>query len=75
MRNLTPLKGLSNFAGEIAPHLPYSPDLAPSDFFFFVHVKHALEGAGFASEQDLLAAIHSVLSNLTRDTLRAVFAK
>jgi histone-lysine N-methyltransferase SETMAR len=60
---------------EIAPHLPYSPDLAPSDFFLFGHVKHALEGDEFTSEEALLAAIHSVLSNLTGDTLRAVFAK
>jgi histone-lysine N-methyltransferase SETMAR len=60
---------------EIAPHLPYSPDLAPSDFFLFGHVKHALEGDEFPSEEALLAAIHSILSNLTGDTLRAVFAK
>jgi hypothetical protein len=59
----------------IAPHQPYSPYLAPSDFFFFGHVKHALEGAEFPSEEDLLAAIHSVLSNLTGYTLTAVFAK
>jgi histone-lysine N-methyltransferase SETMAR len=60
---------------EMAPHLPYSPDLAPSDFFLFGRVKHALEGDKFLSEEALLAAIHSVLSNLTGDTLRAVFAK
>jgi transposase len=59
----------------MAPHPPYSPDLAPSDFFLFGHVKHVLEGAEFPSEKDLLAAIHSVLSNMTGDTLRAIFAK
>jgi histone-lysine N-methyltransferase SETMAR len=60
---------------EMAPHPPYSPNLAPSDFFLFGHIKHALEGDEFPSEEALLAAIHSVLSNLTSDTLRAVFAK
>jgi histone-lysine N-methyltransferase SETMAR len=60
---------------EIAPHPPYSQDLAPSDFFLFEHVKHALEGDEFPLEETLLAAIHSVLSNLTGDILRAVFAK
>jgi hypothetical protein len=59
----------------ISPHPPYSPDLAPSDFFLFGHVKHALERDEFPSEEALLTAIHSVLSNLTGDTLRAVFAK
>jgi hypothetical protein len=28
---------------EIVPHPPYSPNLAPSDFFLFGHVKRALE--------------------------------
>jgi hypothetical protein len=59
----------------MAPYPPYSSDLAPSDFFLFAHVKHALEGAEFPSEEGLLAAIHSVLSNLTGETLRGVFAK
>jgi hypothetical protein len=41
----------------------------------FGHVKHALEGDEFPSEEALLAAIHSVLLNLTGDILRAVFTK
>jgi hypothetical protein len=41
----------------------------------FGHVKHALDGDEFPSDEALLAAIHSVLPNLTGDTLRAVFAK
>jgi transposase len=39
---------------EMAPHLPYSPDLAPYEFFLFGHVKHALERAEFPSKEDLL---------------------
>jgi histone-lysine N-methyltransferase SETMAR len=60
---------------EMTPHPPYSPDLVPSDFFLFGHVKHELEGNEFPSDEALLAAIHSVLSNLTGEPLRAVFAK
>jgi hypothetical protein len=60
---------------EMARHLPYSPDLAPSDFFLFGHVKHVIEGAEFPSEETLLAAIQRVLSDLTGDTLKAVFDK
>jgi hypothetical protein len=33
----------------LAPHLPYSPDLAPSDFFLFGYVKKCLEGMVFPS--------------------------
>jgi hypothetical protein len=60
---------------EMAPHPPYSPNLAPSDFFLFGHVKHVLEEADFPSEETLLAAIQRVLSDPTSDTLRAIFAK
>jgi hypothetical protein len=60
---------------ETALYPLYSRDLAPSDFFLFGHVKHALDGTEFPSEEDLLAAIYSVLSNLTGDTLKAIFAK
>jgi histone-lysine N-methyltransferase SETMAR len=60
---------------EMAPHPPYSPDLAPSDFFLFGHVKHVLERIEFPLEETLLVAIQRVLSDLTGDTVRAVFAK
>jgi hypothetical protein len=60
---------------EMAPHQPYSSDLAPFDFFLFAHVKRVLEGAEFPSEETLLAAIQLVLSDLTGDTSRVVFAK
>jgi histone-lysine N-methyltransferase SETMAR len=60
---------------EMAPHPPYSPDLTPADFFLFEHVKHVLDGAEFPSEETLLAAIQRVLSDLTGDTFRVIFAK
>jgi histone-lysine N-methyltransferase SETMAR len=40
---------------EMASHPPYSPDLTPSDFFLFGHIKHFLEGVEFLSEETLLA--------------------
>jgi histone-lysine N-methyltransferase SETMAR len=60
---------------EMALHQPYSPDLAPSDFFLFEHVKNVLEGAEFPSDETFLVAIQRALSDLTGDTLRVVFAK
>jgi hypothetical protein len=32
---------------EMAPHLPYSTYLAPSNFFLFGHIKHVLEELNF----------------------------
>jgi hypothetical protein len=59
----------------MAPYPPYSPDLVPFDFFLFGHVRHAMEGAEFPSEETFLAAIQSIVSDLTIDTLTAIFAK
>jgi hypothetical protein len=58
----------------MALHPANSPDLALSDFFLFGHVKQALEEAKFPSDETLLAAIQSVVSDLTVNTLRAFFA-
>lgn len=38
---------------KVLSHPPYSPDLAPSDFFLFRHLKQALRGKRFASKEDL----------------------
>jgi hypothetical protein len=59
----------------MALHPPYSPDLVPSDFLLFEHVKHAIKGAEFPSEETLLAAIQLIVSDLTIDTLTAILAK
>jgi hypothetical protein len=39
------------------PHPPDSPDLAPSDFYLFGHVKHCLAGAFFADAGELFQAV------------------
>ena len=36
-----------------APHPPYSPDLAPSDFFLFGYVKEKLGGQSFKTREEL----------------------
>jgi transposase len=37
----------------IVPHPPYSPDLAPSDFWLFPTLKTSLRGRRFASKKTL----------------------
>jgi hypothetical protein len=37
----------------LAPHAPYSPDLAPSDFFRFGYLKSMLPGRHFETEEEL----------------------
>jgi hypothetical protein len=57
----------------ILTHLPYSPDLVPSDFFLFGHVKHCLTGAAFASRSELFEAIQSVVTEIAIELLHRVF--
>lgn len=41
---------------EVVPHPPYSPDLAPCDFFLFTNMKTWLGGKRFTSNEEVIAA-------------------
>jgi hypothetical protein len=56
-----------------APHLPYSSDLAASDFYLFGYVKRCLAGLLFENADLLLAAVEDVLEGVEKVTLQAVF--
>jgi hypothetical protein len=57
-----------------APHLPYSPDLAASDFYLSGKAKNLLIGKKFASAGDLLHEVSKILEIIGRDGLNSVFA-
>ncbi|GFW51569.1 putative DD34D transposase [Trichonephila clavipes] len=40
---------------ELFPHPPYSPDLAPSDFFLFSGLKRMLTGQKFRADEEVIA--------------------
>ena len=46
-----------NCGFEIIPHPPYSPDLAPSDYHMFGHLKKFLRGRRFEDDSDMTAAV------------------
>jgi hypothetical protein len=56
-----------------APHPPYSPDLAPLDFFLFGYVKGKLMGFRAETRSELLVCIRATLAEILRETLNAVF--
>ena len=56
-------------------HPPYSPDLAPADFWLFPAMKAPLRGQRFESSDDLVRAADAVLRDLTKDGLEHVFEK
>ena len=49
------------------PHPPYSPDLAPSDFFLFPKLKDYLKGNRYETDEDVKNAVLSWCRDKTAD--------
>lgn len=49
---------------QLLPHPPYSPDLAPCDFFLFPKVKSQLKGRRFSSCQEAIAAYEEAVATI-----------
>jgi hypothetical protein len=56
-----------------APHPPYSPDLASSDFYLFAYLKAMFQGSSFDGPGAVLSAIQAVLRVIDRETMHVVF--
>ena len=56
----------NNLNIEILPHPPYSPDLAPSDFFLFPNLKKQIKGIQFASDEEVTLACDNWFSSKNR---------
>jgi hypothetical protein len=56
-----------------APDSPYSPDLAPSDFFLFGYAEGKLMGYRAETPSELLVRIRVILAEIPRKTLNTVF--
>jgi len=66
---------LSNKLITVCPHPPYSPDLAPCDFWLFPKVKITMKGKRFESIQDIEAATTAQLKTLTKKDFQNCFRK
>jgi transposase len=64
---------ISGMPVQLAPHPPYSPDLAPSDFFVFGHLKSMMAGREFDSPQNLIAWIKATFERISRSLIERVF--
>jgi len=60
--------------GKSAPHPPYSPDLAPCDFFLFPRMKGQIKGKRFADGHEVKKKT-LVLNNISTEKIcRNVFS-
>jgi histone-lysine N-methyltransferase SETMAR len=57
----------------LAVHPPYSPDLAPSDFYLLGHVKGLLRGWSFEAGERLFSAVEGILGSFEKWTVTKVF--
>ena len=55
------------------PHPPYSPDIAPSDFFLFGYTKQKLKGHRFTDPDDLFEKIHEIIYKISKEKRKEVF--
>ena len=66
-------KEIQNSSFKRAPHPPYSPDIAPSDFFIFGYIKGKLEGLSFKTRDALFETIFNIIEGISIELKRKVF--
>lgn len=57
----------------VIPHPPYSPDLAPCDYFLFPRLKKYLSGRHFRSRQALGSAVYQYMLSIPKHTYENCF--
>lgn len=60
---------------ETSGHPPYSPDLAPCDFWLFPKLKKRFRGIQFMNEIDMETAVNNYLADLTSNDFKKCFEK
>jgi len=58
-------EALKTLKFEVLSHPPYSPDLAPSNFHFFPHLKRDLKGTHCTSDDEVKRAVTSWIKQRT----------
>ena len=57
----------------VLPHPPYSPDLAPCDFFLFPKLKKELAGRRFERIENLARAVNSIINKIPNQEYEKCF--
>lgn len=63
-------EALNDLEWEVLPHPPYSPDLAPTDFYLFRSVSNQMRGVTFTNDEDLKTWLDHFFQNQTENFWR-----
>ena len=58
---------LQKLGYKVLPHLPYSPDLSPTDYHFLKHFDNFLQGEYFHNQQDAENAFQEFTESWSMD--------
>jgi len=64
---------LAKHQTSIMPHPPYSPDLAPADFFLFPKIKTTLKGRHFQTIEEIQENVIRELCTITESAFQEAF--
>jgi len=67
------LAAVTKISGTALKHTPYSPDLAPCDFWAFPTLKSQLRGKRFSTDDEVRNATAAVLKGMSQNNLFHVF--
>jgi [histone H3]-lysine36 N-dimethyltransferase SETMAR len=59
----------------VMKHPPYSPDLAPCDFWMFPKLKEVLRGRKFSSNKEIVGAVQAFFKSLEANAFSTCFQK
>ena len=66
---------LAKMGIKTVPHPPYSPDLAPCDFWLFPKLKEKLRGCSYETIEEMKEAVMKVIDTLTQEDFHGAFLK
>ena len=66
---------LTKMGIKTVPQPPYSPDLAPCDFWLFPKLKEKLRGRPYATIEEMKEAVTKVIDTLTQEDFHGAFQK
>ena len=66
---------LTKIGIKTVPHRPYSPDLAPCDFWLFPKLKENLRGCRYETIEEMKETVTKVIDTLTQEDFHGAFQK